>query len=458
MAFALVGRSGWLPEDRATSMHDFYSPRDPTPQSVPLPIGSRPPPSGGTDRRLLIGMHVGTGCEQITGALVAVSGQGLSARFDPIECVSQEVSGELQVSYQRLLQGGEKQLGDSLQLAAALSKMQLSLVRDLLGAASVPASEVLVLGVHDPGLWHFAKNGTVSYLGLCNAAFLAETSGMNVVDSFPARDLAGGGLGGPVSAIPQWLLLRTTDRTRLLLNVGRSVELTYLPTAGVGSDIHSLLSFDVGPGTFLLDKLSARLSAGRLQCDPGGRLAVQGKKIPELIRHWLADPYFEEVPPRWHPQGVRPDWELDETVRMAAEAGWSIRDLLCTATHFIADCIDLAITSQLPPSAAIDDIFITGGGQGNGMLLGEIALRFPDMPLRTIAEIGWPAGLLEATTAAVLAALHVDMVPANHPSITGTQSPRVLGRLTPGSPGAWRTLVGHLYATAPTHTSLRNAV
>ena len=439
-------------------MHEFYSPHDPPPQSVPLPIGSRPPPPGDADRRLLVGMNVGTGCEQITGALVAVSGRGLSARFDPIESVSQEISDELQVSYQRLLQGGKNQLRDSLELAAALSKMQLSLVRELLCNASVPASDVLVLGVHDPGIWRFAKEGSVSYLGLCNAAFLAETSGMNVVDGFPARDLAGGGLGGPVSAIPQWLLLRTYDRTRLLLNIGRTVQLTYLPTAEVGSDIHSLLSFDVGPGTFLLDKLSTRLSAGRLQFDPGGRLAVQGKKIPDLIRHWLADPYFEEAPPRWHPQGVRSDCELDETVRMAAEAGWSIRDLLCTATHFIADCIDRAITAQLPPSAAIDEIIITGGGQSNGMLLGEIALRVPGMPLRRIAEIGWPPGLLEATTAAVLAALHVDMVPANHPSITGTQSPRVLGRLTPGSPGAWRQLVGHLYAAAPTHTSLRNAV
>ena len=439
-------------------MHDFYSPRDPTPQSVPLPIGSRPPPPGSADQRLLIGMNVGTGCEQITGALVAVSGRGLSARFDPIESVSQEVSSELRKSYQRLLQGSESQVGDSLQLAAALSEMQLSLVRQLLSNASVPASDVLVLGVHDPGIWRFAKEGAVSYLGLCDAAFLAETSGMNVVDGFPSRDLAGGGLGGPVSAIPQWLLLRSTDRTRLLLNIGRTVRLTYLPTAEAGCDIHSLLSFDVGPGTFLLDKLTARLSAGRLEFDAGGRLAVQGKKIPDLIQHWLADPYFEEAPPRWHPHGVRPDGALDETVRMAADAGWSIRDLLCTATHFIADCIDRAITSHLPPSAGIDEIFITGGGQGNGMLLGEIALRFRGMPLKTIAEIGWPAGLLEATTAAVLAALHIDMVPANHPSITGTQSPRVLGRLTPGSPGAWRQLVGHLYAAAPTHASLRNAV
>lgn len=439
-------------------MHEFFSPRDPALRSVPMPVGSRPPPVGALDRRLLIGLHVGTGCEEVSGALLAVSGRGLSAQFDPIESASQTTSGELRASFESLQQDGKNQLGESLQLATALADVQFTVVRRLLSSAAIPASDVLVLGVHDPGLWRYPREGPVGYASLCDAAYLAERSGMNVVDAYPARDLTGGGLGGPVTAIPQWLLLRESTRTRLLLNIGRTVRLTYLPAGESVHDIHSLVSFDVGPGTFLLDKLSARLSAGRMQFDPGGRLAVQGKKIPELIDHWLADPYFQESPPRWHPLGVRSEYALDETVRMAAEAGWSIRDLLCTATHFIADCIEREIREQLPPEPALDEVFITGGGQGNGMLLGEISLRLPGIPLHKTAEIGMPMGRLEAATAAVLATLHIDMVPANHPVITGTQSPRVLGRLTPGSPGAWRQLIGHLHSAAPTHTSLRNAV
>ena len=139
-------------------------------------------------------------------------------------------------------------------MATALADVQISIVRRLLSSAAVPASDVLVLGVHDPGLWHYTREGPVGYASLCDAASLAERSGMNVVDAFPARDLTGGGLGGPVTAIPQWLLLRESNRTRLLLNVGRTVRLTYLPAGESIRDIHSLISFDVGPGTFLLDK------------------------------------------------------------------------------------------------------------------------------------------------------------------------------------------------------------
>ena len=58
---------------------------------------------------------------------------------------------------------------------------------------------------------------------------------------------------------------------------------------------------------------------------------------------------------------------------MAVESGWSVRDLLCTATHFIAETVALALRKTLPEDAALDELIVTGGGQHNGMLLREIA-------------------------------------------------------------------------------------
>ena len=49
-------------------------------------------------------------------------------------------------------------------------------------------------------------------------------TGLNVIDAFPARDLAQGGLGGPLIALPEWLLLRHRDRSRVLLDLGRTVR------------------------------------------------------------------------------------------------------------------------------------------------------------------------------------------------------------------------------------------
>ena len=77
--------------------------------------------------------------------------------------------------------------------------------------------------------------------------------------------------------------------------------------------------------------------------------------------------------PRWHPRGVRPERFLTDALQLAVESGWSVRDLLCTATHFIAETVALALRKTLPEDAAVDELIVTGGGQHNGMLLREIA-------------------------------------------------------------------------------------
>ena len=52
---------------------------------------------------------------------------------------------------------------------------------------------------------------------------------------------------------------------------------------------------------------------------------------------------------------------------MAVEFDWSVRDLLCTATHFLAQAIAQARARRLPEDAAVDEVVVTGGGQFNGM-------------------------------------------------------------------------------------------
>jgi len=341
-----------------------------------------------------------------------------------------------------------------------MAALQNDLIHRLPSLAAIPLDDVLAVGLWGPGIWQGTSREGRSYLEFCDASRVAEDCGCNVVSNFPERDLAAGGIGGPLLATALWLLLtEESGTTRLLLDVGRSVRLTLLPGGRAEEDLDGVLSFDVGPGTALLDRLSMRLSEGRMPYDPGGTLAVQGTKIQELIDRWLADPYFQEPLPRWQPHGVCAEEALETTVRMAVNAGWSIRDLLCTATHFIARCIAGAVETHLPGGLQrIDELLVTGGGQSNGMLLAEIRLQLGQPPLARVIDLGWSAGQLEASAAAVLAGMHLDRVPAGRPAISGARVPRVLGRLTPGSPAAWGRLIRYLHSTAPTHLSLRNAV
>ena len=412
----------------------------------------------------LIGICADRTCDTLMGSLVTASGHKLEADYRHQLTEQLKVPDRLRDlvyanSAQQFPTGTQDDGVAYATLIQEISLLQADLIRRLCRLASMPIDDVLAVGLLGPGCWHSARSGQRCYLELCDPARVAEAVGCNVVSQFPQRDLATGGLGGPLHAVPQWLLLGDPQASRLLLDVGRSVRLTFIPRGRSEEILDQVLSFDVGPGTSLLDQLSLRLSEGRMRYDPGGTLAVQGKKIQELIDCWLKDPYFQEVPPRWQPHGVCAEQALASTVRMAVEMGWSIRDLLCTATHFIARCIAHAVNRHIPGGInRIDELLVAGGGQGNGMLLAEVRTQLGQRPLSRLVDLDLPDGALEAASTAVLTGMHLDRISACRPAISGVHVSRVAGQLTAGSPAGWGRLIRYMHQMAPTHLSLRNAV
>lgn len=419
-------------------------------------------------RRPVVGVLVSSKCTQVAAALVSASGRGLNVRVDLSGAITAGVPKETAALFGRLTDDGSCPAGSLAVLRAQLAEIQASLVADLLRSAGVAQSAVLAAGVHDPGLWTLDENQSPGYLGLCDAARLAESTGLSVIDAFPARDLAQGGLGGPITAVAEWVLLKHPECSRVLLDLGRTLRMTYLPSRSAGhvprpadgsATDHAasrILSFEVGPGTRLLDLLAERLTDGGHRFDPGGRLAVQGRRIGELVDHWLADPYFDRPLPRWHPRGVRPERFLTDSLQMAVDSGWSVQDLLCSATHFIAESVELSLRRRLPEDVRIDEIALTGGGQQNGLLLREIA-RTTQLPLVRLSELNVPDEALGPAVVAVLALLHLDQVPANQTAVTKAEVPRPLGRLTPGSPQNWHRLLQTTAGSSPGLRPLRSA-
>jgi anhydro-N-acetylmuramic acid kinase len=395
-------------------------------------------------------------CNRVSAALMDIQGHGLNAVAAVIGVRSAAVPRDTALLFATLSQGSPCAIMSLVTLRTQLTAIEARLVFDLLESLGVAADDVMAIGVDDPGLWDYSRGEPTGYLGLCDPSRLAEATGMNVIDSFPARDVAGGGCGGPLTALPVWVLLRDHLRNRVLLDLGRTVRLTYLPASSVERAETDILAFEVGPGASLLDSLAQRLSGGQQPFDPGGRLAVQGKRIPELIEHWMADPYFECPPPRWHPRGVRPERFLTDGVQMAVASDWSVRDLLCTATHFVAEMTARTL-QRLPKATGIDEIIVTGGGQHNGLLLHEIG-RWTKLPLLRLEELHISGDAWEAAAAALLAMLHLDRVAANPTSITKTASPRLLGRLTGGSPQNWQMLLDACAGGSSATRPLRVAV
>jgi anhydro-N-acetylmuramic acid kinase len=392
-----------------------------------------------------------------SAAVVRVAGCGLDARAELSAAASAKIPRETAALLRPVLDASSCPAAILAKAQSQLAETQSALVADLLASAGLTPDRILAAGFHDPGFWAYANAELAGYLDWCDAARIAELTGLNVLDAFPARDLAQGGLGGPLLALPQWLLLRRCDCSRVLLDLGRTTRLTYLPAETSDHAAAKVRSFEVGPGTALLDLLAHRLSGGQQPFDPGGCMAAQGHRLEPLIERWLSDPCFHTPLPRWHPRGVRPERFLTEALQLAVASGWSVRDLLCTATHFIAETVALALRKTLPEDAAVDELIVTGGGQHNGMLLREIT-QATEIPLVRLDEATLTSQSLGPACVALLAMLYLDGIPANAAAITGTETPRILGRLTPGSPQNWQRLLQFYTGSVPVVRPLRSAV
>ena len=135
-----------------------------------------------------------------------------------------------------------------------------------------------------------------------------------------------------------------------------------------------------------------------------------------------------------------------------------MRDLLCTSAYLVAEATCRAIARRMPTDPPIDELVVTGGGQHHGLLMKQLAERLAPLPILREADLGLPLHARDGAVAATLALLHLDETPACPTAITGAQTPRVLGRLTPGSPQAWQRMLQGIALRAPSAVSLRSAI
>jgi anhydro-N-acetylmuramic acid kinase len=410
---------------------------------------------GAAVRRVLIGVAIPRRADSLASAVrLAVEGRGLELRGEVLASATRPPPRDLGQLLEATTRG-EGTSQDVARLGGGLAQFAAMLTHEV--ATSAELAETLALGVRDPGLWLY-DTVPPQHWSLCDAAQLADATGLTVVDAFESRDLAQGGQGGPLTALPQWMLLHDAKKPRVLVDLGRSTRLTYLPASYEGSGAGRVMAMEVGPGTRLLDRFAAELTDGQTTIDHGGRYAVQGRQIAPLIEHWLACPELAEGQMRWRPEGVEIDWFFDEAIRLAVESNWSMCDLLCSANGLIAELIARTIVARVPKAPPLGELVVTGGGKKNGLLLREIARRLPELPLVHATALGVRPELMDASCTALLALLHLLQTSATSTLITGAAAPRVLGRLTPGNPQNWQHVVRDLAANRPAVMSLRSAI
>ncbi|MFQ3649587.1 MAG: anhydro-N-acetylmuramic acid kinase [Gemmataceae bacterium] len=388
-------------------------------------------------RRWVIGLAAGSsGCSLHT-ALVELEGVGLEIRLLQRFATQQPYAAELRDQIRRVTAQPvearavgrlHRLLGETLACAA----------RTVADTAGIPLARVMLIGCPGLTVGHDPEGRFPSALPLGMAAVVAERTGVTVVSDLSARDVAAGGQGTPITALPDYLLFRDSTHTRLLVHLGGMVRLVWLPAGG---KVGEIVGFEVGPCGVLLDALIRQLTGNKEQFDSGGRHAVQGKCVDALLDAWLAHPLLQRRPPRGLPRQGFGDEFAKQALEQARRLGASLHDLLCTASHFVVRTLADAVTRYVPTRPAIDQMLLTGGGVRNGLLWRLLAAQWVHLPLLRTDEVGIPAEYRQALSTALLAALTLDGVPGNVPTATGAAGSRLLGSLTPGASANWSRCV-----------------
>lgn len=385
-------------------------------------------------KRWYIGLSSGSSLSGVDAALVRVDGQGADLvlaleRFQHVP-YGRELRDLLwtvhgaQAPEWRHLATVHRVLGETFALA----------VRQLLEQSRLPAQQIFCIGCPGLELWYDPDGRYPASLNLGMASVLAERSGLTTLSDFSSRDLALGGLGVPVTAQVDAMLFHDPGEHRVLLHLGGVATLISLPAQG-GANWRNVVGWQAAPCTLLLDGLMRLLTSGREPYDAGGKHAVQGRCLEPLLDKWLRDSFFQRRPPKCVCRpAFGPDF-LNRAIEQAKEMQGNLHDVLCTMTHFVARAILHAIQNHLdtPPKR----ILLSGRGVRNGFLWRLLEQNLDGIPMEKTDVYGIPTEARKAVAHAGLAALAMDGIPLNLPSVTGAVGPRLLGHFTPGSSGNW---------------------
>ena len=398
--------------------------------------------------RLCVGVSFSERASCVHGALVRADGSGVALHPRVVADVELDLgAGDAPRLPVGPVAGRPPVLRDE-----RLVEVAVRVIGQLMARAGADRNRVLLTGLHGPESWAECSSGGRSYRGRCDPTWLAEASGLTVVDDFPSRDLAVGGRGGPLDCVALWFLL--ADRTRVpgrriraLVEVAETIRFTFLPPHSL--QLPRMTTLEVSPGMSLLGEIGG---APRDSTDQSGD---QGRAIPVLLDRWVQLATGES---EWNPQGIVSDPFVRAWRDLAERETWPTRDVIRTATQAIAITLTKKMQSCLSRSEPVGELIVSGGDSYQAGLIREIGRCLPGVAIRTCEDVGIPFRAIPPASVAVLALMHLDGIPGNPFGLTGATAARVLGRLTPGPPPNWHQVLEDIAERDQIRLPLRIAV
>ena len=391
---------------------------------------------------IVIGLMSGTSADGIDAAVVRLEGTAPSLAWEVLGHSHRSYPPELRAEIFACFHPESGSVDRLCRLNFALGRAFGAAALEAASEVSLPIDRIDLIGSHGQTLWHEPPtDGPGSTLQLAEPAVIVEMTGVPVVSNFRTRDMAVGGQGAPLVPLADWLLLSHPTRTRAAQNIGGIANVTYLPTPGehklrreedvigdLSQSKNDVMAFDTGPGNMLIDEGARLATEGEWNYDHDGELASKGQVNESLLEEWLAEPYFQQKPPRTTGRERFGTQLAAEYWNQALRRGLSPTDIVATLTALTARSIEHAYRTFLPTYP--DEVIISGGGARNRTLMAMLSDHLRPARVSTSDEYGLAIEAKEAIAFAVLAYETWHKRPGNIPAATGASRAVVLGSIT----------------------------
>ena len=373
-------------------------------------------------KRTFVGVCCGPAGDGADAALVEIAGTRQEMRARQTHVAHRPMPEALRERLRSVGGGWAAPAGDLAKLDRDVGDFLAGSCAALLREAPLPAKYVTAVGLLGPAAGYVRPapaTGAGSLLELGSPGTVARETRLPVVSGFRRSDLAAGGVGGPVTAWPDWLLFRDGRLSRAVVQLGAVASLTFVGSAAAACEV---VAYDTGPGTALLDAFAARLYEQPMDAD--GARAARGTVHEPLLHELMGAEYFRREPPKVSPVS---DWggaTLPRVEMMAGKHRCKAADLMATLTELTARTVAKAVLAQ---TERPHEVILAGGGARNIHLAGRVRALLSPCSTYAAGRYGLDIQAHAAVCCAILAAARVDEFPAHCHAATGADRPAVLG-------------------------------
>ncbi len=349
--------------------------------------------------RLAIGLMSGTSLDGLDIALCRINGFGIHTRITLEAFQTIEYSPQLKTELLSIFAQQKISLEKLCLLNTQLAIIHANSILNSLQQWQIQPKEIDFIASHGQTIFHAPKvnhpndiypNAT---LQIGDGDHIAVKTGIITISDFRQKHVAAGGEGAPLVAYGDYLLFRSTQEDRTLLNIGGIANLTYLPNKQ--TTLNSISS-DIGPGNTLINHAATQYF--NQPFDNEGKIAQSAQINQALLQKLLQHPFFNlSFPKTTGPELF--NWEFVEQALQEIKPE-TPENIVATLTQFTAEAISLAIKKLHAHQATL---YISGGGVKNITLVNAIQQALPTTNIKPFEQLGINPDAKEAVLFALLA-------------------------------------------------------